>query len=93
MKKVVWSATAVDQLDAVGSYIEHFNPKAAQAVAAGLLAATNSLSNFPYRGRPVVGTTMRELVTAYSYIIRYRIVGDTVRILRIRHTARRPTNP
>ncbi len=36
---------------------------------------------------------MRELVSAYPYIIRYRIDGDTVVILRIRHTSRRPTNP
>jgi plasmid stabilization system protein ParE len=33
------------------------------------------------------------LVTVYPYIIRYRIVGNTVRILRVRHTARRPTSP
>ncbi|HEX3990971.1 MAG TPA: type II toxin-antitoxin system RelE/ParE family toxin [Acetobacteraceae bacterium] len=37
------------------------------------------------------GTDTRELVTAYPYIIRYRIVGDQVRILRVRHTSRRPT--
>jgi plasmid stabilization system protein ParE len=48
---------------------------------------------FPHRGRPVPGTDKRELVTAYPYIIRYRIVGDVVRILRVRHTSRRPTNP
>ena len=36
---------------------------------------------------------MRELLTNYPYIIRYRIVGSTVRILRVRHTARHPTNP
>jgi plasmid stabilization system protein ParE len=37
---------------------------------------------------------MRELVTDYRYVIRYRVTRDgTVRILRIRHTSRRPTNP
>jgi plasmid stabilization system protein ParE len=36
---------------------------------------------------------MRELVTNYPYIIRYRVVGNTVRILRVRHMSRRPTNP
>jgi toxin ParE1/3/4 len=91
--EVVWSDTALDQLDAVGTYIEQFNPRAAGDVATHLLAAGNSLENFPHRGRPIPGTTMRELVTAYPYVIRYRIVRDTVRILRIRHTARRPTNP
>ena len=93
MNEVVWSDTALAQLDAIGAYIEQFNPKAAAEVAAHLIEAGNSLENFPHRGRPVPGTTMRELVTAYPYIIRYRIVRETVRILRIRHTARRPTNP
>ncbi len=37
---------------------------------------------------------MRELVTTYPYIIRYRMLrDDEVHILRVRHTSRRPTNP
>jgi plasmid stabilization system protein ParE len=36
---------------------------------------------------------MRELVAEYPYIIRYHIDGDKIVILRIRHTARRPTVP
>jgi plasmid stabilization system protein ParE len=62
-------------------------------LAQGLIEAGNSLVSFPYRGRVVPGTDKRELVTAYPYIIRYRIVGDQVRILRVRHTSRRPTSP
>ena len=45
------------------------------------------------RGRPVPGTDLREVVTDYPYIIRYSIIGNTLRILRIRQTSRRPTNP
>jgi plasmid stabilization system protein ParE len=33
---------------------------------------------------------MREVVTRFPYVIRYRIVGEDVIILRVRHTARRP---
>jgi plasmid stabilization system protein ParE len=37
---------------------------------------------------------MRELVTDYRYIIRYRVTREgTVGILRIRHTSCRPTTP
>ena len=36
---------------------------------------------------------MRELMTFYPYIIRYRVMRDTVRILRVRHVSRRPTRP
>jgi plasmid stabilization system protein ParE len=71
-----------------------FNPAAAVRLAEGLLAAGDSLANFPHRGRRVSNTDMRELITDYPYIIRYRIVPDEeVRILRVRHTSRRPTNP
>ncbi len=94
MNDVVWSDTALVQVDVIGAYIEQFNPKAAGEVAAALIAAGSSLGNFPHRGRPVPGTAMRELMIAsYPYIIRYRIVRDSVRILRVRHTSRRPTNP
>lgn len=70
-----------------------FNPRAAVRLAEGLLAAGDGLMNFPYRGRIVPSTGLRELVTDYPYIIRYRIVRDDVRILRVRHTSRRPTDP
>jgi plasmid stabilization system protein ParE len=91
---VIWSPIAVAQLRAIRVYIEQFNPRAADAVAAHLLAAGNGLEHFPHRGRPVPRTSMRELIADYRYIIRYRVTRDgTVRILRIRHSSRRPTNP
>jgi len=39
------------------------------------------------------GTDMRELVSVRPYIIRYRVLGDQVIILRIRHASQRPTDP
>jgi plasmid stabilization system protein ParE len=76
-------------------YIFEFNPRAAADMADALFAAGDGLVNFPHRGRLVPGTFMRELVGVRPYVIRYRIdVGaDTVVILRIRHSARRPTKP
>jgi toxin ParE1/3/4 len=92
LSKVVWSTAALAHLRFIRAYIDQFNPRAARDLADGLMAAGDSLVNFPYRGRPVAGTGTRELVTVYPYIMRYRI-GDTVRTLRVRHAARRPTNP
>jgi toxin ParE1/3/4 len=74
-------------------YIFEFNPRAAMRMADTLRAEGDSLGQLPQRGRPLPGTNMRELVSAYPYIIRYRVDSDRVIILRIRHTARRPTNP
>ena len=89
--QVIGSPAALRQVARVYDYLVDFNPKAAAEVADALIAAGDSLENFPHRGRPVPNSTMRELVTRYPYIVRYRIVRDTVRILRIRHTSRSPT--
>lgn len=93
MNEVVWTEPALANLEAIRAYIAQFNPKAARNVADSLKASGESLRNFPHRGRPVRGTTMRELVSKYPYIIRYFIEGNRVIILRVRHTARRPTRP
>jgi len=55
-----------------------------------ILAAGDSLENFPNRGRPVPGSQLREMTLVYPYVIRYRIAADHVRILRVRHGRRRP---
>jgi addiction module RelE/StbE family toxin len=87
--RVVWTETALRGVWRAYDYLMDFNPRAAAHLAESLLAAGDSLENFPHRGRPVRGTSLRELVTVSPYIIRYRVAGDTVIILRVRHTARR----
>ncbi len=91
LNTVVWSKSALTHLTAIRAYIEQFNPHAAAKVASAIVEAGNSLATLPYRGRPLPDTDNRELVTIYPYIIRYRVVGNIVRILRVRHTSRQPT--
>jgi toxin ParE1/3/4 len=91
--QVVWTEPALDGIVLAYDYIFEFNPRAAMHVADTLRVEGDSLEHFPHRGRPVPRTNMRELISSYPYIIRYRIEGDRVVILRVRHTARRPTNP
>jgi toxin ParE1/3/4 len=91
--QVVWTEPALDGIALAYDYIFEFNPRAAMHVADTLRTEGDSLEHFPYRGRPVPRTNMRELISSYPYIIRYRIEGDRVIILRVRHTARRPTTP
>jgi plasmid stabilization system protein ParE len=90
---VIWTQPALNGINFAYEYLVDFNPRAARKVVEGLRAAGDSLEHFPNRGRPVPGTNMREIVTSYSYVIRYRVTGNTVVILRIRHTSRRPTVP
>ena len=91
--RVVWTRTALRGVWRAYDYIFDFNPQAARHLASALFAAGDSLVNFPHRGRPVRGTNMRELVGVSPYIIRYRVERDAVVILRVRHSARRPTQP
>ncbi len=93
MYDVVWTESALDNLQAIRDYIQQFNPYAADKVAAEIIATGNGLINFPHRGRPVQGTSLREAITSFPYIIRYRISGNQVIILRVRHSAQKPTRP
>ena len=91
--QVIWSPAALREIEHIYRYIAQFNPRAAQNMVMEILAAGDSLETFPYRGRAVPGTQLRETTLAPPYIIRYRIAADHVRILRVRHSARRPTRP
>jgi toxin ParE1/3/4 len=87
----VWSPEAIDDLAAVRTYIEQDNPGAAQRVVLRIIENVETLlSNNPEMGQPgrVPGT--RELVIPRTpYIVPYRLVGNTLQILRIYHGARR----
>ena len=84
-----WSAWAQADREAVFDYIEADNLRAAVAVDKRISDRVNSLARLPRSGRPgrVEGT--RELVIIRTpYIVAYRIVGDTVHVLRVLHSSR-----
>ena len=87
--RLEWSAWAQADRDAIFDTIEADNPRAAVAVDRRISDRVNLLGRLPRSGRPgrVEGT--RELVmTRTPYIVAYRIIGDTVRILRVLHSSR-----
>jgi len=84
---IVWTDDAVANLEAIFTYVSAFNPSAAGALADRLIAVADSLVAFPHRGRDV-GEGRREMTTVWPYILRYRVVDETVIILRVRHGAR-----
>ena len=90
MRPVVWTFTALTDIDGIRRHIGNFNPYAAQDLAARIIEVGNNLGDFPDRGRAVPGTHLRETTLARPYIIRYRVEPDRVLILRVRHGARRP---
>ncbi len=51
--RVVWTAEAADNLEAIVAYIELFHPPAAARMARRLIELADSLGDFPGRGRDV----------------------------------------
>ncbi len=84
MRRILWTEEAVANLDAIADYISAFNPAAAERLARRLIELADSLVDFPDRGRDA-GGGRREMTIVPPYVLRYRVEGDTVIILRIRH--------
>jgi toxin ParE1/3/4 len=90
MAEVVWTDRALTDFETIIAYIvRQSRPLAAQRLGHRLLAAGDSLANAPERGRPIK-RDRRELIVIAPYLLRYRIEGERVFILEVRHGARRP---
>jgi len=88
LRRVVWSQNAQSDLLGIRAYVDQFAPLAAQRLAMRLIAAAESLSEYPFRGRSI-GLGRRALMTLPPYQIRYRVTSDSVEIIAIRHGARK----
>ena len=89
--QVVWLKSALNNLDEIAKHISQENPQAASQVVDLIVEQVNQLTAQPALGRSgrVVGT--RELVVSNThYLVPYRIKNNTVEILRVFHTSRRP---
>ena len=87
---VRWLKRALKNLDEEAEYIARDDPKAAERIVEHIATTVDRLIAHPALGRPgrVPGT--RELiVSGTSYIVPYRVIGDTIVILRVFHTARK----
>jgi toxin ParE1/3/4 len=83
-----WSVFAIADREAIFDYIEADSPQSDVSVDDRIQTSVENLKQFPEMGRSgrVEGT--RELVVSNTpYITAYRIVGDTLRILRLLHGA------
>ncbi len=88
MMRLVWAQFALSDRDDIFTYIETESPRAAVHVDDQIVASVRRLLDFPESGRPgrVAGT--RELVIPRtSYVAAYAVTLDTIRILRILHSA------
>jgi toxin ParE1/3/4 len=87
--KIKWVRLALTDLDEAAAFISQDNPQAAKRIVKRIRDAARLLSDQPDAGRPgrVHGT--RELVIADTpFILPYRVVQNTIQILRVLHGSR-----
>ncbi len=75
--RVVWTLAATRGLLRAFDYLYELNPRAAMHLAESLFAAGDGLVNFPFRGRLVPKTNIREPVGVHTYVIPTRVETDT----------------
>jgi len=88
--QIVWAEPALRDLAAARDYIARDNPPAADQQVVRVLAAVESLLQFPEVGRPGRREETRELVVSRTpYIVPYRLRGQFIEILRVLHGRQR----
>lgn len=88
MAKVIWDRQANDDLDSIISYIDRFDPGAADRIGSRLYDLGESLADFPRRGRPAPDG-MREMPSVRPYVLSYTVEKELVTIRRVRHGRQR----
>ena len=88
--QVAWSSAALEDIEAIASYISRDSVSYAGAVVRRVINSTRNLENFPFAGRivPEFGLKSIREVFAYSYRIIYRIENETVTIAAVLHGRR-----
>jgi len=86
--RVTWSKRAVADLRKITDYIGSDDPRAAARIASLIFDEVMALATMSFRGRIGKETDTREIVFHPTpYIAVYRVIGEQVRIIRIRHAA------
>jgi len=84
--RLLWSVLALQDRNAIFDYIERRDPAAAISMDERIGSGIGSLAEFPYIGRPGRVDGTRELFIAQTHFIAaYRLLNDTVTVLRILH--------
>jgi toxin ParE1/3/4 len=92
--RVEYSKRAVSDIRQIAAYYDRSgNPATTERIMERIQEVVAQITGSPLSGRPVVqrpGVRVVVLVN-YRYKIFYRVAaGDTIRIIHIRHTSRRP---
>jgi len=88
--QVAWSRSALEDVEAIATYISRDSTSYAGAVVRKIISSTRSLESFPFAGRIVPEFDEKNIreVFAYSYRIVYRVESRTVTIAAVIHGKR-----
>jgi toxin ParE1/3/4 len=90
--KVIWSLKALEDVDAIATYIFRDSPSYAAAVVQKILDTTQLLTKHPFSG-PIVPEFGEDDVResfVYSYRIIYRIDDDIITVVAVIHGKKHP---
>lgn len=86
--QIVWSLFAIEDREAIFSYIEIDSPRAAARIDDLIEARVELLASSPEIGRPGRVSGTRELaIQRTPYIAAYRVEAESIRVLRVLHGA------
>ena len=88
--RVVWSSKALEDVEAIATYISRDSISFASSVVRRILKSSRRLTDFPLSGRIVPefeDKNIREVIV-YSYRIIYRVRVDVVTIAAVIHGRR-----
>jgi toxin ParE1/3/4 len=92
--KVGYAPRALRDLEGIAAYLIERSPSGAANVLAAIKSSIEALAAFPEMAPAADSAGHRRLpVLRYPYAIFYRIAGDELLILHIRHTSRHPLAP
>jgi plasmid stabilization system protein ParE len=90
--KVVWTDTALLDLESISEFVTANYPAVAPAVERRLRKVVARIGRWPHGARTVAGRPGVHVVPLgrYPYRVFYRITPTAVEILHVHHAARRP---
>ena len=90
MVRIVWTSQAIEDVEAIRTYIARDSPHYAALVAGQIVAAVDRLEDFPLSGRVVPELQdegIREVIIG-TYRVVYRVTAEQVQILTVFHASR-----
>lgn len=90
MPRVIFSAAAVRDLERLRAFLRPKSLAAARRAGEAIVKGVQALGSYPHMGRPIedLPEEYREWLIDFGdsgYVARYRIDGNTVVILAVRH--------